>query len=414
MKKKVLIIDDEENIGKVLQNLLKNNFEVFFCQKSNRWKEYLKQSIDLVLLDIWMPVKDGFTILKEIRKYYPDLPVIVMSGHANVSTSVEILKKGANDFIEKPFNYDLVYQKINSLLNNEVSSNESFQEIASQLIHETNKKQRTLNDSIVLTGKGIHKGSNTGVILIPAPPDTGIIFEDISTQQGLEANLLNLAESNFYATTLKKNNFTLTVVEHLLAVLHIYGIDNLRIKVSEEIPIFNGSSIEFCNAIEKIGYVEQVQNKKVIIIDKSYKLVDEKKPDVWIEFLPYDGLNISYTLELPKKFGEQKYEIDLTEDRETKFKKEIAPCRTFGFLEEIKQLYAHGLAKGTNLETGILIDENQVINTKLLFPNEFTRHKILDIIGDLYLFGHEFRGRVIGNHSGHRHTTNLQKKILMN
>ncbi len=411
-KHHLLVIDDEENIGKAIKNALKDKFNIHICLDQNSWQSYFSKSIDLILLDIWMPGKDGFTILKEIRELNTDTPIIIMSGHANIATSVEMLKKGASDFIEKPFQIDQLIQKIAILLNQE-EKYKHFSEInTSKFIHEIDEKQKTIASSTVLTGKGLHKGKNTGIILLPAPANTGIIFEDIASEQRLEAHIDNLVEANFYATTLRKKNFSLTVVEHLLSVLHMYGVDNLHIKVSEEIPIFDGSAIAFCRTIDKVGLVTQDSPKKILKINQEYIFHDQENSDIWIKFIPYDGLSISYTLNFPEQFGEQKYDIDFKNNPKETFIKEIAPCRTFGFLDEIKQLYDHGLAQGTDLKTGILIDKGQVINTELLYPNEFARHKILDIIGDLYLCGCTFHGRVIGHYSGHHHTTQLQKQIL--
>lgn len=411
-RRRILIIDDEENIAKALKDILSSKFDITVCHEPNDWGKYFEKSIDLVLLDLWMPTKDGFVLMKEIKQKYSELPVIMMSGHANIATSVELLKKGADDFIEKPFSYDSLLKKIYSVLKQETGEKFSIKETANQLVKEISTPQTTISKSVVLTGKGLHKGNNTGLILMPAEENTGIVFEDITTEQTLEANITNVAETNLYATTLKQGDFSLTVVEHLLSVLHVYGIDNLLIKVSEEIPIFDGSAKPFCDALADVKLIEQNALKKVIVIDKEYRLVDEKNPDIWISVAPYNGFKITYTLNLPPQFGDQTCTIDLSDDPYNTFVKEIAPCRTFGFLEEIKQLYAHGLAKGSDLETGILIDKDQVINTKLHFPNEFARHKVLDIIGDLYLLGCSFRGEVTAHYSGHRHTTLLQKQLL--
>ncbi len=417
--KKILVIDDEINILKSLTDILeKNQFHPIICDNGKEALSlFIQEKPDLAIIDIWMADMDGYTLLNEFKNVDKTIPIIMMSGHANVATSVETVKLGAEDFLEKPFSTDYLLFKINRLLKNNAekktikSNNNSKLE---KLLQEVNEGQKTITKNLVITGKGLHQGKNTGIILSPLPKNSGIIFKEISSGETIKANIENIANSNFYGTTLKTGRFSLTVIEHLLSTLNIYGIDNLQIKVSEEIPILDGSSINFCELLEKGEIKIQSANKKVVVIDKTYTYQDPNNKDIHITVEPHDDLAISYTLEFPQAFGKQFFSVDFLEieNKIDFYKKEIAPSRTFGFLDETKDLQSAGLAQGANLDNALLVHKDQVINTDLRFKEEFARHKVLDIIGDIYLFGFGLKGKITAHRSGHRHTVELIKKIL--
>ncbi len=416
--KKILVIDDEINIvnsvGKILQE---NKFSPILCPEAKKAiKLFQEEKPDLALVDIWMADMDGYSLLSEFKKIDSKVPVIMISGHANIATSVETVKRGADDFLEKPFSTDSLIDRINNLLHTKSSKKKQsncYQEKLDRLLRETDEYQKTINKNLVITGKGLHHGKNTGIILSPLPEDSGIIFKDISTGLSIKANIENVSDTNFFNTTFKSGSFSLSVIEHLLSTLHIYGIDNLQVKVSEEIPILDGSSIGFCELLDTAEIVIQAKKKKAIFIDKEYTYRDPKNPEIEIKMEPYDDLLVNYYLEFPKAFGNQSYTIDFkNKNRREVYKKEIAPCRTFGFVDETKTLQAQGLAQGANLDNALLVHQDKVINAQLKFKNEFARHKVLDIIGDIYLFGSAVHGKVSGHKSGHRHTVNLIKQIL--
>ncbi|HWH75767.1 MAG TPA: UDP-3-O-acyl-N-acetylglucosamine deacetylase, partial [Candidatus Binatus sp.] len=196
-------------------------------------------------------------------------------------------------------------------------------------------------------------------------------------------------------------------VEHLLAALHSYGITNLLVKVQGEVPIMDGSGLEFCEAIEEAGIEEADGELAPIVIDRSYEHKAKGGESIRIE--PSDGFSVQYNLRYPAPVGEQVYAYH-HQGAET-FKKEIAPARTFGFVRDIAKLQNMGLANGGRLSNFILIDDEKIVNTELRFPNEFARHKILDILGDFYLLGKPIRGAIMARMTGHSDNIALLRQI---
>ena len=264
---------------------------------------------------------------------------------------------------------------------------------------ESEKKcQRTLKRSIAMGGTGLHSGDKTGLILTPLPPNSGIVFGNISGGGSIPADIDYVVSTN-YATCLQDTNAVAYTVEHLLATLHAYGISNLMIKINNEVPIMDGSALDFCQVIEDAGIEDQDELLEEVIIDKKYILGKVKESSKFITVEPANKLSIHYILQYPKPVGRQEYTFTL--DSVEAFKKELAPARTFGFLKDIEALEEKGLASGGRLSNFILIDDEKIINTDLRFPDEFVRHKILDMLGDLYLLGHPIIGKITANMTGH-------------
>ena len=410
--KKILIIDDEISIlESISEILIANQYQTIIYQNPTEVLPFLRrETVDLILLDIWMPEMDGHNLLKIIRYENPSLPIIIMSGHANITTSIEVTKSGADEFLEKPFNSQMLLNKVSKLLKKNITVDKDI-ELDIPVTLSNTIKQRTIAKSVVLKGKGLHTGVNTGIILSPMPVDSGIVFEDIPSEISFHASIAYASKENFYSTDLNIDNISLKVVEHLLATLNIYDITNVKIKASQEIPIMDGSALPFCDIIQEAGIEEQDKYSHVLAIDKTYKFVDPENEELWIKIEPYNGLIIGYTLELPKVFGKQIYQVDLSKNKATTFYQEIACCRTFGFVSEAKKLQEMGLAKGADLTNLLLLDDNKVINTKLQYNNEFARHKIIDIIGDLSLLRCPIRGKITAQRTGHRHNIALAKVI---
>ncbi len=157
-----------------------------------------------------------------------------------------------------------------------------------------------------------------------------------------------------------------------------------------------------------MGIVDQPAPRREVVIDRPYEVTGEEGKSLRVE--PYDGFAISYLLRYPPPVGEQSYEYELTDF--ATYKQEIAPARTFGFLKDVKMMNELGLGSGGRIDNCILVGEDEVINTELRFADEFVRHKILDIIGDLYLLGYPLRGRVTAKLSGHRFNIDLLREIL--
>ncbi|MFV1951814.1 MAG: UDP-3-O-acyl-N-acetylglucosamine deacetylase [Nitrospinota bacterium] len=447
MKKKahILIVDDEESILTSLEGILTDEgFRVSKAADGFKALEIIQSDQpELVLLDIWIPGMDGIEILKAIKVFKSDLEVIVMSGHGSIDTAVKATKLGAFDFIEKPLSLENVIFTINHALDKQkagepegLSREEGVTSgiqgvemkkdgvlVADPSTHHNMKnqdmvvdgtkfsesiRQRTLKRSVVLCGQGLHSGLKTGLILSPLPPNSGIIFGDISTGEAVPAHLDHV-ESTEYATSLKKGYTTVRTIEHIMAALHMYRISNLLIKIGDEVPSMDGSARDFCQLIEDGGIEEQDAINKELEITDYYciKSASDDKRSISIE--PSQNFTIHYTMDYPAPIGRQEYSYTFL-GRES-FRDEIAPARTFVFLKDYEKLEEKGLASGGKLSNVILLDSGGVINTTLRFSDELVRHKILDIIGDFYLLGRPIKGLIKANMTGHAGNISLLQKI---
>jgi len=270
------------------------------------------------------------------------------------------------------------------------------------------KLQRTLKRSMVLGGRGLHSGDKTGLILTPLTANSGIVFGNISSGDTVPANI-DYVVSTAYATCLQNTNAIARTIEHLMATLHAYRITNLMIKINNEVPIMDGSSLDFCQLIEDAGIEEQEALLEEIVIKDRMVIGDPKMKSKFIMVEPDDKFSIYYTLHYPKPVGLQKYLFVL--DDTGSFKRDIAPARTFGFVKDIEALEKQGLAGGGRLNNFILIDAEKIVNTDLRFADELVRHKILDMMGDLYLLGRPIRGKVTANMTGHTENIELMRML---
>jgi UDP-3-O-acyl N-acetylglucosamine deacetylase len=265
--------------------------------------------------------------------------------------------------------------------------------------------QRTLKQSMVLYGTGLHSGKKTGLLLQPLPPHSGILFGSISSDEVVPAHL-DFVQTTDFATSLKRGSAIAKTVEHLMAVLHAYHITNLMVKMIEEIPIMDGSASEFCKMVEEAGVEEQEERADELIIERRIEIVNKNKSLI-IE--PAEVFSIHFFLDYPPPIGQQT--LDFILEGEETFKAQIAPARTFGFVKDIEMLERMGLAGGGRLHNIILVDNEKIVNTELRFPDEFVRHKILDLIGDFYLLNRPVRGKVTAHLTGHTENIALMKKI---
>ena len=420
VNKTILVVDDEDDVRESVREVLRDEgYRVVDTADGTQVLALIRQERpELVLLDIWMPQVDGIGLLKEIKIQEPELNVVMVSGHGNIHTAVTATKFGAFDFLEKPVSLDGLLLTVQRALG-ESSSSAAHQRRAKRKTIATKRgegaavaaaatriKQKTLKKSVVLSGQGLHSGVKTGLILHPLPPDSGIRFTGISGEVTVLAHLDNVGSTG-YATSLRTQGFAVGTVEHLLAVLHSYGIGNLLIKVQGEVPILDGSGLEFCQAIEEAGIQEEDEEVAEIVIDRAYRVESKGGESIAIE--PADGFSVHYQLRYPNPVGEQQY---LYHHRGAEsFREEIAPARTFGFLKDIAKLQTMGLANGGRLSNFILIDDEKIVNTELRFADEFARHKILDILGDFYLLGSPIRGAIHARMTGHSDNIALLRKI---
>jgi len=269
------------------------------------------------------------------------------------------------------------------------------------------KHQRTLRREIHFEGIGLHTGYEVKLALVPAPPDVGIRFRRTDLKNfEIEALRAHVAKVS-YATTLMKKGVMISTVEHLLSALYGLGIDNLYLDINSlEVPILDGSCRHFIEEIRKVGIVEQDALRRYIVIEEPIEVrQDNKVAGVYPDPVP----RITYIIDFQHSaIGYQKIQMELTPDA---YCEEIAPARTFGFVSDIEYLKSLGLIRGGSLENAVVLDPSGIINNHLRFPNEFVRHKLLDLLGDISLMGHPIIGHLYAERAGHAIHTALVAQI---
>ena len=272
-------------------------------------------------------------------------------------------------------------------------------------------KQTTLAASVETKGVGLHTAVPVQVRLMPAPPDTGYVFR--RTDLGgfeIPANVESVAHCS-YATTLMRTGVMLSTVEHLLSALRGCGIDNAYVEVDNlEVPIMDGSAEAFAEMIENAGVTEQPLARRALMVRQT---VSVEAGNRRIKIEPADAYEIDCTIDFPHPLiGVQRRSLTLDNGS---FARDIASARTFGFIDEVEALRRANLIRGGSLENAIVLTKHGMLNeTGLRFPDEFVRHKILDIIGDLALLGMALLGRVKAERSGQLLHAALMSSLLRN
>ena len=270
--------------------------------------------------------------------------------------------------------------------------------------------QRTVRKKVKVEGIGLHTGQPTSLQFCPAPANTGIYFvrSDLPGSPAISAHADHVTATSL-ATTIGGPEFSVSTVEHCLSALAAFRIDNLFIELDgPEIPIGDGSAHVFLEALKSAGMVEQDEQRKYAMITQSIYYGDEEKHAYVV---PYNGFRLTCTIEFPHpKIGRQSIDIDINEHT---FSREISRARTFGFLKDVEQMKAKGLARGGSLENAIVLDNREVLNPEgLRFADEFVRHKVLDALGDLVTLGMPLLGHLVLYRSGHDIMNRLVRKIL--
>ena len=269
------------------------------------------------------------------------------------------------------------------------------------------KYQRTLRDRIHLEGIGLHTGYSVQLTLVPAPAHTGIRFRRTDLKNfEIEALRSHVAKVS-YATTLMKKGVMISTVEHLLSTLYGLGIDNVYLDInSMEVPILDGSSARFIDEVQKVGIVEQDELRKYLVIQKPIEVrQDGKVAGVY----PAGTPKATYIIDFEHSaIGFQKIEIELTPES---YCRDIAMARTFGFVSDVEYLKSLGLIRGGSLENAVVLDSSGIVNNHLRFPNEFVRHKLLDLLGDISLIGYPIIGHLYAERAGHAIHTALVDQI---
>jgi UDP-3-O-[3-hydroxymyristoyl] N-acetylglucosamine deacetylase len=270
--------------------------------------------------------------------------------------------------------------------------------------------QRTLRRSVSCSGIGLHSGNKVTLSLKPAPADYGIRFQR-SDLGGLEipATVTHLGGSAEYQTGLTREAVSVETVEHLLAALTALGIDNVIVELnSPEVPIMDGSAAPFVYLILNEAGVKRLQAPRRFL--KVLRPISLTHGDKRIALYPSDHFKVTYSISFDHPLlRHQSRTMRITEEG---FVEEIAPARTFGFLKEVEMLRQRGLALGGSLDNAIVLGETGVLNNALRFEDEFVRHKILDVIGDLSLVGYPVIGHLVAHRGGHALHTAFAAKIL--
>lgn len=416
MNPTVLVVDDEERIRSSLRGILNDEgFRVVDTGNGPGVMEIIaRENPAVILLDVWMPDLDGIELLRRIKSEKPETRVIMISGHANIQNAVAATRLGAADFIEKPFSVKGLLAALERVLAGETGGTRASNCAADAIKADgarvrpsssVARPQRTIANSVVIAGQGLHSGLKTGVILHPAPPGTGIVFSSLAAQSAIAARLENVTETG-YNTTLSGGGHSIRTIEHLMSALHGLGVTNLLVKTDDEIPALDGSALDFCRHIREAGVREQTARVEPIAVKKAIEVGEGAE---FIRIEPAVHLIVDYTLDYPKPVGVQRVHFEMASPEE--YVREIAPARTFGFVREFRKMTEMGLASGGRLDNCILVDDEKVVNTSLRFADEFARHKVLDLIGDLYLLGRPVVGHVTASRTGHSDNLALLRAI---
>lgn len=273
------------------------------------------------------------------------------------------------------------------------------------------RQQRTLKKPVSFSGIGIHTGKEVSITFHPAKENSGVSFcrTDLPNRPVIPASVDYVCDTN-RSTTIGTREVAIHTIEHVLAAVKAFNIDNLSIEIKGiEPPVGNGSSDVFVEMIEQAEVLEQTESKPIVKIQEP---IHWSQGDIYMTALPYDGYRISYTLNYPHSslLKAQFHSLDVNS---TNFKNEIASCRTFALYKEITYLLDRGLIKGASLDNAVIIHEEVAFSKGgLFFPDEMVRHKILDMIGDLSLVGVEFEAHIIALRAGHASNCAFAKELL--
>jgi len=257
-------------------------------------------------------------------------------------------------------------------------------------------EQKTLKKKVSLEGIGVHSGKHVRLTLKPS--SSGRIVFRRTDLAGRETGIDPRATEARNSTAVLADGFRIQTVEHLMASLFSFGVGSLDIELDAgEIPIMDGSALPFVRAIREVGTEglgRMVPRARII------KPVEVRERDAVVRLEPGPEFRISYSINFSHPaIGKQDLELAMTPEI---FASEVAPARTFGFLRDAEELRKRGLALGSSLDNAIVLDDEKVVNPPLRFPDEFVRHKILDLIGDYSIWGHPILGRIRAEKAGHR------------
>ena len=269
-------------------------------------------------------------------------------------------------------------------------------------------QEQTIRSAVECSGIGLHSGAAVCMRILPAPPGTGIVFRRIDLDGfEVEANSRNVARVS-YATSLMKKGVLISTTEHLLSAFTGLGVDNAMVELDNlELPILDGSALPFVELIQKAGIRKQRRPRRYM---KILREVEMREGNKFISVYPADSYSVSYSINFPHPLiGKETFQVELSNGS---YLRKIAAARTFGSREDEKTMRNMGLIRGASRDNCIVLTRDGIENGPLRFRDEFVRHKVLDLVGDLALLGKPILGKIVADRAGHAMHTALVSRIL--
>lgn len=273
-------------------------------------------------------------------------------------------------------------------------------------------RQRTISQAVSGSGIGVHSGNQVAIRLLPAKPDSGILFRrtDLPAPVDIPARA-DLVNDTQLCTALNVDGVRVATVEHLMSALAGLGIDNIVIEMTApEIPIMDGSAAPFVYLLQQAGIREQDAAKRFL---RVLSPIEVRDGDKWAKLLPFDGYRLDFSIEFDHPVFRHRNSHTRLDFTTQNYIRDYSRARTFGFLRDIEYLQSHGLALGGSLDNAVVVDRFRVMNEQgLRFDDEFVRHKLLDAVGDMYLLGAPILGWYQGHKSGHDLNNRLCLEVM--
>ena len=272
---------------------------------------------------------------------------------------------------------------------------------------QTTHLEQTIAAPLEFSGVGLHSGAPVTMRLLPAPGGSGIVFRrtDLDNFE-IPATGRNVAKVS-YATSLMRQGVLISTTEHLLSALVGMGVDNVIVELDNlELPILDGSAQPYVEAFLRVGIRVQRRQREYV---RVLRPVEVREGDKFIGVYPGSGYRIQYTIDFPAPIGRQSASVDLAAER---YGTSIAPARTFGYKADESRLRDMGLIRGAGPENAIILGATGPENGPLRFADEYVRHKVLDLIGDLALAGRRIEGHVVAERAGHAMHTALVSRLM--
>jgi UDP-3-O-[3-hydroxymyristoyl] N-acetylglucosamine deacetylase len=267
--------------------------------------------------------------------------------------------------------------------------------------------EQTIRAAVECSGVGLHSGVPVNMRIVPAAAGTGVVFRRTDLDDfEVEATGRNVAKVS-YATSLMKKGVLISTTEHALSAFVGMGLDNAYVELDNlELPILDGSALPIVEMIQRVGLRRQKRPRRYL---RVLKAVEVREGDKFIGLYPAESFSVQYHIHFPAPIGEESITVDLSGDD---YVRDIAPARTFGFLHDVEALRNMGLIRGASEQNAIVVTSEGVKNGPLRFADEFVRHKVLDLIGDLSLIGHQVLGRVVADRAGHAMHTAMVSRLM--